>query len=467
MPHRENIIMTDSFAFGVIDFVASLAEEFWRCIGHLGKFNTCQWHLACTKFGHSNNFATLSLSLSLSQVLTYNSLYIIKRGLSRVNIRLFLHPCKRSRFLFVLMRTMTAKLFALTAVLLALASCTKDGDVIYETDPTDVASTAPLVTVIYDPNAVGDGNYNDLIYQGVEQAAKQYGLRTMQLSPSTRAEGLAYLQTLFEQMSTAQDTVHRLFIVAAASYDDYLRQNNDRLAANPYADLLYLESAQPLTGKGSTLYLPYYGAMYEAGAIAQALAPDVLLVAANPKVESVSGAVSGFVDGYNADYVHYPERLAYNKTLVTEYLSDDVAGGFTIADTTAMHVMYDRKWPSFSHLLVPVCGGAARTFQHLIDLMGGYNFMGLDVANTSTRCSLSAVKHIDRAVCLCISQWLSPDGLPKHQSLGLADGYTGVEVATANSLFYDIIGDVLTDELRNTIHNDAIRKEELKMKSEE
>ena len=93
-----------------------------------------------------------------------------------------------------------------------------------------MASTAPLVTVIYDPNAVGDGNYNDLIYQGVEQAAKQYGLRTMQLSPSTRAEGLAYLQTLFEQMSAAQDTVRRLFIVAAASYDDFLsRRGSDLL----------------------------------------------------------------------------------------------------------------------------------------------------------------------------------------------------------------------------------------------
>ena len=265
-------------------------------------------------------------------------------------------------------------------------------------------------------------------------------------------------------MSAAQDTVRRLFIVAAASYDDYLRQNNDRLAANPYADLLYLETAKPLTGKGSTLCLPYYGAMYEAGAIAQALAPDVLLVAANPKVESVSGAVSGFTDGFRADYVHYPERLDYDKTLVTEYLSDDVAGGFSIADTTAMHLLYDRKWPSFSHLLVPVCGGAARTFQHLIDLMGGYNFMGIDVANTSTRCSLSAVKHIDRAVSLCIGQWLSPDGMPKHQSLGLADGYTGVEVTTANSIFYDLLtynlsAEVLTEELRTTIHNEAIRKE--------
>ena len=354
---------------------------------------------------------------------------------------------------------MKLKILFLITGLLMLAGCTKEGDVIYETDPDDVAPTTPLVTVIYDPNAVGDGNYNDLIYKGVEEAAREYGLRTMQLSPSTRDEGLAYLQTLFQQMSAAQDTVRRLFIVAAASYDDYLRQNNDRLAANPYADLLYLETAKPLTGKGSTLYLPYYGAMYEAGAIAQAFAPDVLLVAANPKVESVAGAVSGFTDGFRADYVQYPEHLASGKTLVTEYLSDDVAGGFTIADTTAMHVMYDRKWSSFSHLLVPVCGGAARTFQHLIDLMGGYNFMGIDVANNSTRCSLSAVKHIDRAVSLCISQWLSPDGMPKHQSLGMTDGYIEVEVQTQNSLFYDLLGDVLTDELLTTIHNEAIRKE--------
>ena len=82
---------------------------------------------------------------------------------------------------------------------------------------------------------------------------------TSSTRPSSRTEGLAYLETLFEQMSAAQDTVRRLFIVAAASYDDYLRRNNNRLAANPYTDLLYLETSEPLDGKGSTLYLPYYG----------------------------------------------------------------------------------------------------------------------------------------------------------------------------------------------------------------
>jgi len=104
---------------------------------------------------------------------------------------------------------MRKELLLVLAASLLLTCCTKEGDVTYQTDPEDAAPTTPLVTVIYDPNAVGDDNYNDLIYKGVEEAAKQYGLRTMQLSPSTRAEGLAYLQTLFQQMSAAQDPVIR------------------------------------------------------------------------------------------------------------------------------------------------------------------------------------------------------------------------------------------------------------------
>lgn len=77
-----------------------------------------------------------------------------------------------------------------------IASCTTDGETIYQPDPKDKGSTAPLVVVVYDPNALGDLGYNDLIYQGVEQAAERYGLRTMQLSPTTVEEGQQYLQLL-------------------------------------------------------------------------------------------------------------------------------------------------------------------------------------------------------------------------------------------------------------------------------
>jgi len=77
----------------------------------------------------------------------------------------------------------------LSCAALVLTACTKDGDTIYVPDPADAASTTPLVTVIYDPDALGDHSYNDLIYLGVEKAASKFHLRTMQLSPTSREEG--------------------------------------------------------------------------------------------------------------------------------------------------------------------------------------------------------------------------------------------------------------------------------------
>ncbi len=143
---------------------------------------------------------------------------------------------------------------ALSIILLAavMTSCTKGGNTIEVPDPSDAPSTKPLVTVVYDPDALGDHSYNDLICQGVEAAANKYGIRTMQLSPVSKEEGLAYLETIFQQMSAQRDTIRRLFVVASSGYDSWLRKNNSRLEGNPYADLLYLETDTPLEGGSHT-----------------------------------------------------------------------------------------------------------------------------------------------------------------------------------------------------------------------
>ena len=93
--------------------------------------------------------------------------------------------------------------------LVIFIACTKDGDVVYEFDPTDHASTQPLVTVIYDPGALGDLAYNDLICEGVERAASRNGLRVRQFSPRNRDDGLTILSGVINQMSNATDTTYR------------------------------------------------------------------------------------------------------------------------------------------------------------------------------------------------------------------------------------------------------------------
>lgn len=340
---------------------------------------------------------------------------------------------------------------------MVLTACTKDGDTIYQPDPEDQGSTAPLVTVIYDPNALGDRGYNDLIYQGVENAAQKYGLRTMQLSPATVSEGLTYLQMMFQALTTSADTVRRLLIVAAASYDDFLRRNNSRLETTPNADLLYFETETPLTGKGSTFYMPYYGAMYEAGAITPVEATDVLLVGANPKVKTVASAIQGFTDGFQASPIKQSDNA--QKQLVTAWLSEEVSGGFTVPDSTALRLMRDQQWLSAPHILVPICGGAGTTFRRFCELLANYNYVGIDCSVVSSRCNFSVVKHIDQAINRCIEQWLSPEGMPKHQTFGLADGYTGVEIHPYTDANKSRFAESLSDELKQAIHQEAIRKE--------
>ena len=80
----QNVKTAETFAFG----------EFWRHLSHLSKFNTCQWHSACTNFGGSNIFDTLS------QVLTYNSITFIYRPRGRVNIGFFLEKSMGSPHCF-------------------------------------------------------------------------------------------------------------------------------------------------------------------------------------------------------------------------------------------------------------------------------------------------------------------------------------------------------------------------------
>ena len=84
--------------------------------------------------------------------------------------------------------------------------------------------------------------------------------------------------------ANAMDSVRQLYIICAAGYDDYIRANNHLFENNPYADLLYLETSDSLVGKGSTLHLPYYGAMYEMGALLPVLDRELLFIAAIPTI---------------------------------------------------------------------------------------------------------------------------------------------------------------------------------------
>ena len=347
-----------------------------------------------------------------------------------------------------------------------LTSCTKD-EVIYVPDPTDAASARPMVTVVYSPDALGDKSYNDLIYSSVEDISNRNGLRSLHLSPATREEGLAYLEDIFRQTETAGDTIRRLLIVASSDYDSWLRQNNKRLEGNPRADLFYFETSRPLDGKGSTLFMPYYGAMYEAGAVAPHFQPKALLIGANPEDEVVGEAMQGFRDGFATDWVATSQK----KSLTTMYIGQHAGEGYSITDTLALNMMREYGEQSEdllgkSSAIIPVCGGASAVFLRLSAILNQFIVMGIDVMNTAANCQYSVVKRIDTVVETSIRQWLTGEGIPKHQSLGLASGYTDLFV---NAHPYWFVPSSTSEEpsyeLLQQIHEEAVRMENLRMEN--
>lgn len=364
---------------------------------------------------------------------------------------------------------MMQKFFLWLAAMLLATACTKEGNTIYLPDPNEeTASTAPVVMVVYDANALGDHSYNDLIYEGVERTAQELGLRTMQQSPRTYEEGLLFLETMFKQMESAKDTVRRLLIVTSPGYDDFIRKNNKRLDANPYADLLYLETRTPLEGKGSTLFLTYYGAMYEGGRItATGERINALLIGANRQTPAITEAMLGFSDGFEDGLKLLTEKQASRNHLSTTFLDDTGVGGFSVTDTTALRLMRQWSIDGFNEL-IPVCGGSSNTFLRMIaSSLEDMTIVGIDTFFDNYYSLYSIVKHIDRALAQCIGQWYNEGTMPKHQTLGLKDGSTEVIL----NPFQDIVictppgyeGETvphMTQEMKQDIHNEDMRKEE-------
>jgi basic membrane protein A len=144
-------------------------------------------------------------------------------------------------------------------------------------------------------------------------------------------------------------------------------------------------------------------------------------------------------------------------------------GGFTIADTTATRIINEEEayLKVIDYLMiVPVCGGSMHSFiRSLWQTLGGYEYyFGIDGDMTADRrfCALSILKRIDMVMIDYIGMWLQGT-MPKHQTLGLADGATDVVVSDYrfSTVYGSETGRAYWDKILNidSLRQVAIKKE--------
>ena len=110
---------------------------------------------------------------------------------------------------------------------------------------------------------------------------------------------------------------------------------------------------------------------------------------------------------------------------------------------------------------VPVCGGAMHAFFRTVRInLSLFTYVGVDGDMTEDKrfCLFSTLKHIDWVMEDYIGKWLN--GLmPKHQTLGLADGVT--DVVYGNYTYGEYLNSRLMDNLldMDSLRQVAIRKE--------
>lgn len=318
-----------------------------------------------------------------------------------------------------------------TFTIILLTSCTKE-------ESSESMDQTPIVTVLFSPNALGDHSFSDNIYRGVEEAAAQYGIGVLLWEPATIEEGTLYLR----YNSIDADSATNKLCITDATYADSIRSHPELFPNQSNNQILVLD-AREIAGYVHTVDLPLYGALYEAGYLAQSMddVNNIAIYSANSTMTSLVDGINGFTDGLHS---------VGNKNLATFYLGTGVEG-FSMADSL-YKVSY--QVDSVYDMVVPLCGGSEQgLLRYNREHPNSFYTVGMDadMSNYSKRVPFSCLKRMDKVIMHCIGQWLSDEGIPHQQTLGLEEGYTEVTIS-------DSYQSKLKAKLES-IHQTAIQKE--------
>lgn len=329
-------------------------------------------------------------------------------------------------------------------------SCAGDSESV---DDAGGAAVFRNIIALYPPNSLGDNSYYDDISYTLHVFARENNALMADIVPADSKEAEENLKTALE---TVIPGAENLILCADSLYLSFL----EKYDLTPLAgrQILVLDAREQENTAISTVHLPDYGVSMLAGSVAKSLSSyfgtDVkcLCMLANETNPNFLDGMKGFIQGFGADWngkiydVWDPffdsllgsgelEKYIKESSFITMKL-DDVPDDGAWTGLNANLRIYDNLFslqdPQTAYgfnFYYPLCGSSVRGIglcAQDCSQKSPFLFAGVNVKNSvySEYIPFYVVKHIDKVVSLCLSQWVSDKKIPHYQEFGLEMGFT-------------------------------------------
>lgn len=316
---------------------------------------------------------------------------------------------------------------------LSLFSCTKEGNTIYEDNVE--RDSLPVVYFVYRQGTMGDQGYVDAIYNGTVKGTNQGKMKlSINELPTDGTQAVTKFQSILNLINKEEKYRKKLVVIANDNFEQVLHQCEADIKKAEGVDVLLAET-NDTTLPVYTFRIPQYGIYYQASKVLVSDLPhtdSILIVNANP----TDWAIKEMRDGFSQAITDYKEENPSANTKLDNIYMSETTGGYNMPDS-AYRLSYKLKASGYQYVL-PLCGETAQGFlRYTREHTTEFSVLGVDydMQNYTYGMVLSVVKHIDTAMEQWIKKWGENTPQERHQSYGLASGYSEI-VSTA---LYDYI----------------------------
>lgn len=310
----------------------------------------------------------------------------------------------------------------LLLTLLGLCSCGETTTVL-ESYPAPCPPLFCYVGVIYSTAGLGDMGFQDDLYKGIVTTKEHAGFTLENIHPNNLKDAEAAANRFFKESDSVPHK-KRLLIFASGEYDSLIKANpswkqdskNTILVMDSYDKTMDVYSRD----------ISLYGASYLSGLVVNDMGMDsVIIFAANPKLEAINRAVTGFMDGFNLN------RKSDAVKPDTVILGEIAGEGFDVGNDSYWFSILMRN--SIDFVFPIIGGGNADVFRALREIEpDGFLSCGMDTdqQHLSDNIAFSIVKHSGDLVSEFLTQWSLDADIEKHRLETLESNF--IEIVPAD-----------------------------------